>query len=104
MIRFVSMSNNRKLYRKLFLDSMHQARHYKNYNPDLARGLRVQALGSLDQLRADERGMLMPDHTHMQALQAINFHSLQVWYGNNPFNVIKNPGWVKKEDARGLEK
>jgi hypothetical protein len=89
------MSSNRTLYRREFLGSMRLARHYKIRNPEIEKGLRLNALCALDQLRADERGMLLPNHTHNQVLQALNWKTLQHWYGNNPFNVIRTPEWAR---------
>ena len=93
-------NNNRTLYRREFLDSMRLAQYYESRIPELARSLRVQALASLEQIRADERGMLIPNHTHLQALRAISWISLAHWNGHHPFQVIRLPEWARNERAR----
>lgn len=89
------MNHNRKIYRKEFLNAMRLARSYRNENRFIADGLRVQALAALEQLRSDERRMLIPNHSHRDALRAINWITQQVWSGNNPFNVVRLPEALK---------
>ncbi len=95
------MSNNRTRYRQAFLNAMRQSRAYRDSVPIIARSLQVQALCALDQLRADERGMLNPDHTPEQALKAINWKILQHHMGNHSFAVIRLPERLQRERVYG---